>query len=425
MTIAGRNWAGSYEYAAPGLVAARTVEEARAAIRRAHREGGRVRALGTRHSFTDLPDTTGTLVSVLDLEPDPQLTPAGTVAVSAGVRYGVLAGWLEQQGRALHNLGSLPHISVAGATATGTHGSGLGNGVQSTALRAIEYLGADAEPHRVEPGDPDFPALAVGLGAFGVVTRVELATQPSYRMRQDVYSGLGWDALLADPRAVLGAAYSVSVFMSWGAELDGQVWRKARLDRDGEEAPETVLDARRRDDDLVGIAEGLEVDNLTEQGGRPGPWNLRLPHFRADATPSAGAELQTEYFVPFELAAEALAALRPLGELIRSRLLVTELRTTAADDLLLSGSSGRETLAIHFTWQRDLEGVGAIVPEIEAALAPLGARPHWGKVHGLDAAGIARVTPGLAAAREVFERVDPEGMFSNAHLERLGVRLPR
>ena len=411
MSAAGATWAGTHVFTAPALVEATTIDD----VRRVVAAGGAVRALGTRHSFHDLADTAGTLVTVTGIPADPVLDDArGEVTVGAGTRYGVLARWLEDRGRALHNLGSLPHISIAGATATGTHGSGHGNGSLSTAIRALEYVDAAGELRTARIGAPDFPALAVGLGAFGVVVRITLAVETSYRMRQDVHTGLTWDAFLADPDAVTGAAYSVSVFTTWDGDEVGDVWVKSRVDAVG--VPPGTR-PRAETAELVG-----STDNLTAQGGVEGAWCDRLPHFRLDSTPSNGDEIQSEYFVARSDAAAALAAVRRLGPDIRPHLLVSELRTVAADDLWLSGASGRDTLAIHFTWANHPEAVRGLLPRIEAALAPFGARPHWGKWHAFDAEAIAAVTPRLADARAVFARLDPEGRFANAHLHRLGVR---
>jgi xylitol oxidase len=409
----GSTWAGTHVFTAPALVEARTIDEVQSVVA----AGGPVRALGTRHSFHDLADTAGTLVTVTGIPADAVIDEERReVTVGAGTRYGVLARWLEDRGWALHNLGSLPHISIGGAIATGTHGSGHGNGSLATAVRRLEYVDATGALAEVRIGDPDFPALVVGLGAFGIVVRVTLAIEPSYRLRQDVYSGLSWEAFFADPDAVTGSAYSTSVFTMWGDDV-GDVWRKASLDAG--EPPAEWLGSRRRGDtaSLVGSTE-----NLTEQLGVPGAWCDRLPHFRLDATPSNGDEIQTEYFVARSDAVGALSAVRELGDDIRPHLMVSELRTVRADELWLSGASGRDTLAVHFTWANHPGPVRELLPRIEAALAPFAARPHWGKWHSMDAAAVAAVFPRLAAARAVLERLDPDGRFANDHLRRLGLR---
>lgn len=389
-------------------------------MRRVVAAGGHVHALGTRHSFHDIADSDGTLVTVTGIPAAPVLDAARReVTVGAGTRYGVLARWLEEHGWALHNLGSLPHISIGGATATGTHGSGDANGSLSTAVRALEYVDARGDLVECRIGDPDFPALAVGLGAFGIVVRITLAVEPTYRMRQDVYTGLTWERFLADPAAVTGSAYSVSVFTTWTGETVGDVWRKSRIEGvDEVEPPEEWLGARRRRDTapLVGSTENLTVH------GAPEAWCDVLPHFRLDGTPSNGDEIQSEYFVPRGSAAEALAAVRELAAAIAPHLLVSELRTAAADGLWLSGATGRDTLAIHFTWRNQPDAVRRLLPALDAALAPFGARPHWGKWHTMTAADVGAVFPRLGDAHAVYERLDPEGRFANAHLRRLGLR---
>lgn len=413
----GSTWSGTHHFRAPHLVRATTIAEVQQSVR----AGGKVRALGTRHSFHDLADTAGTLITVTGIDPDPQVdSHQRTVTVGAGISYGTLATWLQSQGWALHNMGSLPHISIGGAIATGTHGSGARNGALSTAVRTLEYVGADGELHTVSRADPDFNALVVGLGATGITTRLTLDIQPTYDVRQDIYYGMTWDTLLTNLDQIMTAAYSVSVFTIWDTDQVEQVWRKSRLNVDGD-PPDQWHDATRH---LVSNAQLVGGDQavLTEQGGAPGPWLERLPHFRLESTPSNGDEIQTEYFVDRAHAVPAITAVRALAARIDTLLLITELRTLAADDLWLSGAYGRDTLAIHFTWRNSPHEVAALLPEIEQALAPWGARPHWGKWHGFTAASLDAAHPRLADAREVFERHDPDGRFSNDHLERLGLR---
>jgi xylitol oxidase len=422
-----QTWAGTYTFTAPRIVEADSIEEVQQLVAHAADAGERVRALGTRHSFNGIADTTGTLVTVTRIDPDPVIDEvARTVTVGSGIRYGALAIWLEQHGWALHNMGSLPHISVGGATATATHGSGNALGVLSTAVRAIEYVAADGELATVRQGDPDFAGMVVGLGAYGIVVRTTLAIEPSFRMRQDVFGDLPWDVVLDDLEAVTGAAYSVSLFTDWLGDGLGLAVRKTRLNEGDDSIPEVPeewggasrlngLSIFGRDDD----------ENATPGDGTPGPWNERLPHFRFDGTPSVGDEIQTEYFVDRRQGADALRAVRALGDRIAPHLHITELRTAAADELWLSGAYQRAMLAIHFTWKNEPEAVHGLLPDIEAALAPFDARPHWGKVNTVDAATLARVHPRLADSRALFERLDPAGTFSNGYLEQRGVRETR
>jgi len=416
MTSELQTWAGTYRFTARQVIAARTVDD----VRRAVTAGGRVRALGTRHSFNDLADNGATLVTVTGIPPDPVLDEASrTVTVGAGTTYGALAAWLQERGWALANMASLPHISIAGATATGTHGSGSRNQILSAAVAGLGYVDADGGLRHAGRPDPGFDAMAVGLGAFGLVVRVTLDVEPSYLIRQDVYAGLSWDRVLADLDGVMSAAYSVSLFTDWESL---QAWAKWRVAEPGEATPGEFFGAHRH----PGPARLADapVDNLTAHGVA-GPWSERLPHFRADVTPSNGDEIQSEYFVDRRYGTQALDAVRRLAPLVTPLLLVSEIRATAPDRLWLSGSYDRETLAIHFTWRNRPDQVNAAVPEVEAALAPFGARPHWGKLSHVQAGQLEQLYPRLGDARALFERLDPEGQFSNRRLERLGVRAVR
>ncbi len=414
----GATWAGTHTFHASGLVEATGIEQVQELLAGSD---GPVRALGTRHSFNDLADTTGTLVTVTGIPSDPVLDEeARTVTVGAGVRYGVLAAWLHERGWALHNMGSLPHISVGGAVATGTHGSGLTNGCLADAVASLQLVDARGVLRTVTRGQDGFEGLVVGLGAYGVVVRLTLDIQPAYVVRQDVYRGLPWSALLDDLPGVMGAGYSVSAFTTWDEDTVQQVWRKTRIGV-GEEPGPTWLGSRLETPDESGLVDA-DPAQLTVRGGAEGPWLERLPHFRLDHTPSNGDEIQTEYFVDIEDGADALVAVRALAADIAPHLLVTELRTMAADGLWLSGAHGRDTLAIHFTWRNRPAEVAALTPRIEEALAPFGARPHWGKVHTMTADAVAAVHPRLAQARLLYEALDPTGRFANDHLRRLGIR---
>jgi xylitol oxidase len=417
-----RNWAGTHTFAAPRIVNATSIDEVRTLVADA------ARALGTRHSFTDLADSDGTLITVIDIPADPVFDEAaGSVTIGAGTRYGIAAAWLAEHGLAFHNMGSLPHISIGGAIATGTHGSGNDNGILSSAVSGLEYVDATGELVHVRRGDPGFDGLVIGLGAYGIVVRVTVDVQPAYRVRQDVYRDVPWDAVLADFEGVTGGAYSVSIFTNWLGDTIEQIWWKTRLVAGDDElpvVPESWLGVQ-RDSLTAGNLVETDPDNLTLQGGVPGDWWERLPHFRLESTPSNGDEIQTEYFIDRADGPAAITALRALGDRIAPLLLVTELRTAAPDKLWLSGAYHRDMLAVHFTWRNLPEEVRGVLPAIEEALAPFGARPHWGKLNLLTAERIAEVVPRLADARDLFERLDPAGTFTNAHLERIGVRLPR
>ena len=408
-----RNWGGNYRYRARALHLPTSVAE----LQRLVVSCRRLRAIGSRHSFNAIGD--GAELVNLDELPG-ELTIArdidrgtGTVSVPSHLRYGALADRLAAEGLALANLASLPHISVAGAVATGTHGSGVANGNLATAVAALELVHADGEVARLSRGEPDFDGAVVALGALGVVTRVVLDVQPAYDISQHVYEGLAWDALFDHFDAIFSAAYSVSVFLRWGERTD-QVWLKRRAEDPA--APEDLFGAHPAPVDRHPIA-GLDPVNCTPQLGRPGLWLDRLPHFRMGFTPSSGEEIQSEYHLPRERAVEAIDALRHVHAPLRELIQVTELRAIAADTLWLSPQYGRDTVAIHFTWAPDQAAVERALAEIEAILIPLGARPHWGKLFLARAADFVDGYERLGDFSALVRRFDPDGKFGNQWLE--------
>ncbi|WP_243737469.1 D-arabinono-1,4-lactone oxidase [Blastococcus xanthinilyticus] len=411
----GTNWAGNLTYRAARLHRPASVAELQAVVAGSER----VKALGSRHCFNDIADTRADLVALDGLPGEVQLEPSpdgsgGTAWVPGGARYSELLPRLAERGFALHNLASLPHITVVGATATGTHGSGNRNGSLSTAVTGLEIVRSDGELVRLPAGHPDLPGAVVHLGALGVVTRIGLRFQPTFQVRTTVFVGLTWDRLFADFDAVADAAYSVSVFTDWHEVT--QVWVKARTD-EPEVTPEEFFGARAATVPTH-MLPGTPVENLTDQLGLPGEWHERLPHFRTGFTPSNGDELQTEYFVPRRHGQQACDALRRLAPRIAPLLQVSELRTVAADELRLSPAQGGDVLALHFTWLPDEERVRALLPEIEAALRPFGARPHWGKLFTTGADELAARYPRMPEFRELVRRYDPRGAFRNDYLDR-------
>ena len=406
------NWAGTHRYRAHRLHRPGTVGELQELLARVPR----VRVLGSRHSFTDIADS-DELVSLERLPADVTVDrAAGTVSFTGPVRYGDLAGKLAGEGLALENLASLPHISVAGAVATATHGSGDANGNLATAVAALEVVTSGGEIVRAARGDEAFDGMVVGLGALGAVTRVTLDVRPAYEVRQRVYEGLAWDALSAHFDAVTALGHSVSVFTRWGGATD-QVWVKSVVADAPEDAPDDLFGARPATVDRHPIL-GIDPENCTPQLGRPGPWSDRLPHFKMGFTPSAGDEIQSEFVVARGRAIDAIEAVRGLADRVAPVLQVTEIRTIAADALWLSPQYGQDTVAIHFTWKPDPGAVARVLEDVEAALAPYGARPHWGKTFLAGADAIAPLYERLPDFRALAERLDPRGAFRNAWLER-------
>jgi alditol oxidase len=404
-----RNWGGNYRYRARELHRPSTLTE----LQRLVVSCRRLRVIGSRHSFNAIGDG-DELVTLDDLPDDVTIDrDALTVSLPSHLRYGQLADRLAAEGLALANLASLPHISVVGAVATGTHGSGVANGNLATAVAALELVGSDGEMAWLRRGEPDFDGAVVALGALGIVTRVVLDVQPAYEISQHVYEGLAWDALFEHFDAIFSAAYSVSVFLRWGDRTD-QVWLKRRAA--DPPAPEELFGAAPAPVDRHPIL-GLDPVNCTPQLGRPGPWMDRLPHFRMGFTPSSGEEIQSEYHLPRERAVEAIDALRALGATLQELVQVTELRSIAADTLWLSPQYRRDTVAIHFTWASDQPAVERVLAEIEAVLMPLGARPHWGKLFLAKAADLAGTYDRLADFSALVQQLDPSGKFRNQWLE--------
>ena len=415
MTSAEKNWAGNITFGARRLCVPRSVRELREAVA----ASDAVRPLGSRHSFNTIADTPGDQVSLAGLPRVVDIDVSGrSVGLTAGLRFGEFAAELHERGFALANLGSLPHISVAGAVATGTHGSGVGNRSLAGSVRALSLVTADGGTRTLTRTDEDFAGAVVSLGALGVVTSLDLDLVPAFDVRQWVYEDLPETTLTARFDEVMSAAYSVSVFTDWTPGPVGQVWLKQRVDS-GEpaEMPAEWLGARLADGPRHPIP-GVPAVNCTEQRGVPGPWYQRLPHFRMEFTPSNGDELQSEYFVARTDAVAAYEALARLRNRIAPVLQISEIRTVAADDLWLSPAHGRDSVAFHFTWAPDAAAVAPVVEAIEEALSPFGARPHWGKVFSTDPEVLRTLYPRYADFEELMAGHDPEGVFRNPFLDR-------
>jgi alditol oxidase len=415
------NWAGNLTYRAARVVHPATIDE----LQQALAAGGPVRVLGTRHSFNDLADTEGTLIATdrLPVHVDTS-SGRGVVRLLGGLRYGDLAPRLHERDLALANLASLPHISIAGAIATGTHGSGDRIGSLATAVRSIAFVTPGGEHRLLQRGEDDFAGAVVHLGALGVVTGLELEVEPTYDVAQTVYEHPAWDAILAELDAVTALGTSVSIFTTWArTDVADQLWVKQRLPIETDAAASVALIKRlgaRAASDPRHPIPGMAADACTPQLGEPGPWHERLPHFRLEFTPSAGEELQSEYLVPRADAVAALEVVRSLSTRIAPLLLTSEVRTVRADDLWLSPAHGVDVVGIHFTWRRDEAAVRALLPALEAAL-PETARPHWGKVFTLPGDELRRRYPRFDDFAALRERHDPEGRLRNVFLERIGL----
>ncbi|GAB4107454.1 FAD-binding protein [Micromonospora taraxaci] len=403
-----RNWAGNVRYAARAFHRPTSTDE----LRRLVAGSTRLRAVGSGHSFNRFGDTDGDLVSLAGLPQTVEVDhERGQVTVSGAMRYGDLARQLHTQGYALANLASLPHISVAGAVATATHGSGQTHGNLASAVAGLELVTADGDLLRVDRDTDRFAGMVVGLGALGLVTRVTLDVVPAFELRQYVRLNLDREAL----DEALGSAYSVSVFTDWRTPRLREVWRKQAADQPPPSAD--WLGTTAADEPRHPVL-GMPPENCTPQLGEPGPWHERLPHFKLGFTPSSGDELQSEYHVPRSAAVDALAALDDVAHLIAPVLLVCELRTVAADELWLSPNHRRDSFVVHFTWIEDTAAVLPVVAAVEERLAPFAPRPHWGKVFVTDPAELASRYPHYADFTTLLTDLDPKGTFRTDVLDR-------
>jgi alditol oxidase len=416
-----RNWAGNLTYRASTIHEPASVDEVRAIVRTVGRRSGRVRALGTRHSFSDVADTDGDLLSLAALPRRFEVdASARTVTVDAGVRFGALAPALDEAGFALHTMASLPHIAVAGAVATATHGSGVTRRNLSAAVVAMELVTADGDlvPFDRREGPDAMDGAVVSLGALGIVTALTLAVVPAYAMSQDVYEDLPIDAFCERFDEIAGMAESVSFFTGWRGPTIDQVWVKSRVE------PGSAMDLPDRVHGAAGATverhpiRGLDPSAATPQLGAVGRWYERLPHFRLDHTPSSGDELQAELFIDRRHAGDAFLALDRMRDELAPLVQVSEIRTIAADGLWLSPAYRRDSVAFHFTWVPDAEAVGPMLRRVEVALEPFEPRPHWGKLSSIPPDAVRARYERSSEFVTLAERLDPRGMFRNAFVER-------
>ncbi len=408
------NWAGNIAYSTDRLHEASTVEEIRSHLR----SEDKLKVLGTRHCFNSIADSRYNLLSLKPMQEMTLDASRGTVTVGAGVKYGQLGPYLDSKGFALHNLASLPHISVAGACSTATHGSGEKNGNLASVVAGLELVTAAGDLVKLsrESNGAEFPGAVVGLGALGVITRVTLKVQPTYRVRQYVYQDLPLRQMQDHFDEIQASGYSVSLFTDWRGKKISELWIKSR---EGEgrpfSAPQELFGSKLAHHNLHPIA-GLSAENCTEQMGVPGPWYDRLPHFRMGFTPSAGKELQTEYLLPRRHAVEAILAVERLQEQVSPHLLISEIRTIAADDLWMSTCYRRPSVAIHFTWKPDWPAVRRVLPIVERELSPFQPRPHWGKLFTMAPAELRSRYEKLDDFLKLVAKYDPNGKFRNDFL---------
>ncbi|MEO6510933.1 MAG: FAD-binding protein [Nocardioides sp.] len=397
-----RNWAGNHRYRAARVVTPSSVEELREIVTTADR----VRALGSRHSFNRICDTSGVLIDTRALVTGPILDEErGSMTVSPGVTFGAVAQALDGTRWALPNLGSLPHISVIGAVSTGTHGSGTGNQVLAASVTRMRLMLADGFTVDVRRGDDTFEGCVVSVGALGVVLEVDLQLVPTFDVVQTLDDAGAWEhAYLAVPE-VLSSAYSVSVFTRWGRGAT-EILAKHRV----ESAADHVSPSTKETSMLL-----VDGPNLTARDARVS-WSAGLPHFRMEFEPSFGEEIQSEFFVSSGDTVEALAAVTALADVLDPHLIVSEIRAIASDSLWLSPAYGRDSTSLHFTWKLEPEPVERVNALVAEALAPLAARPHWGKRFPGGTA-LRDSYPRAASFLSLAQDLDPTRKFTNDFID--------
>lgn len=409
-----KNWAGNYTYTAANLIEPTSVEEVQQVVKKLNKQ----KALGSAHCFNDIADSPTHQISTKKLNKVVQLDTANqTITVEAGARYGDFAQTLHEKGYALHNLASLPHISVAGACATATHGSGVANGNLATGVVALELVKPDGSLVNLDQNHPDFNAVVVGLGAFGIITKVTLAVQPTYAVRQDVFLDLPLAAVVSHFDAIMRSGYSVSLFTDWMDSKVSEVWIKRRTDTEMADLGHDFYGAKPATTNMHPIV-AISPENCTAQMGIPGPWYDRLPHFKMGFMPSAGEELQSEYFIPREHAVDAMLAIEKMKDDIYPHILISEIRSIAADAFWMSPCYQQDCITIHTTWKQKPKEVLALLPRIEAALAPYNVKPHWGKLFTIDAKTLQSRYQKQADFVALAKTYDPEGKFVNTYLRR-------
>ena len=410
-----QNWAGNLIYSTDKLDEVKSATQVQELVKKYPK----MKVLGTRHCFNKIADTKDRFVTLVGMKDDISLDNAAkTVTVNSGIKYGQISPHLHEKGFALHNLASLPHISVAGACATATHGSGEKNGNLSTAVSAMEMVTAAGDIVKLsrEKDGEKFKAAVVNLGALGVVTKVTLDIQPTFLMTQHVYENLPLTQLKDHFDEIEASGYSVSLFTNWQSQNITEVWLKGKAGDITAGKPEAEwFGAKLATKNLHPIPE-LSSENCTEQMGVSGPWYERMPHFKMGFTPSSGVELQSEYYVPRQNAVDAIMAISKLGSQVGPHLLTSEIRTIAADDLWMSPCYKQDCVTIHFTWKQDWPAVSKLLPIIERELAPFHAKPHWGKLFTIAPAQLEKLFPKLLEFRQVAKEYDPKGKFRNDFL---------
>jgi len=424
-----RNWGRNQTCSPVATELPRSELEVVEAVARARVAGQTVKVVGSGHSFTDIACTDGRLLSIDLLDRVVAVDhEACTITVEAGMAIRRLNHELAERGLALSNMGDIDSQTIAGAISTGTHGTGARFGGLATFLRAMEMVTADGEVLRCSPDEePDvFHTARVGLGALGVVTKVTLQCEPAFNLHHierprrlpDVLASLDEEvqandhfefywlphtdscAIIANNRTE-DATLEKSAYKTWRAEVFYPNFFFGALVAAGRAVPRTVPR-------IAGVVAGtLGTTELTKRSDRIFV-STRLIRF-----------IEMEYAIPREHAAEAVLAVRDMVDEKGFRVsFPVEVRFVAADDIPLSMASGREScfIAVHMARGVDHE---PYFRSVESIMDRFGGRPHWGKLHHQEAATLETRYPEWSRFRDVRARLDPDGRFRNAYLDRV------
>ena len=401
-----KNWAGNIKFQDSKTIAPKSIAE----IQNIVRKNPKVKARGTAHCFNTIADTKH-LALLLDQMPKEIIInkEKKSVTVSAGLKYGEVAEELHKNGWALHNLASLPHISIAGAIATGTHGSGSNNGILATAVKSFDVVLADGSFRNINSSDGDlFYGGVIGLGLIGIVVRVELEIQPTFNLGQNVYLEMSRNNFRNNFEEIMNSGYSVSYVTTWQQAVDGEVWVKFL---EGSNPPKELFGSKPATEKLH-LLKNHSAEPCNDQLGIIGPWHLRLPHFKMEFTPSSGTELQSEFFVNKAQASSVLLALEAIADQISIPLMGSEIRTIASDNFWMSPQYKSDDVGLHFTWKQVPETFEA-VKAIEEVLAAFHYRPHLGKIYSATPAYISSVFPKFKNFQQLITEIDPKNKFGN------------
>ena len=422
------NWAGTASCVPGSFAEPGSEEELRGVVLAAAARGERVKVRGGGHSFSDAACTEGLLISLDRLCRVLSIGPL-EVEVEAGLRLDALNEALAGAGLALGVVGSIARQSVAGAIATGTHGSGPRHGSLASLVIGLRLLCADGSFRDLAPGDEHFDAACVGLGALGIVTRVRLRCERAFRL-EELAGPVPFDeALAALPELVRQETYVKLWWLPHTSVV--QVYRCRRT-----EARSTFRALQRWFDDRV---VNRLIFSALLRASRLASWIIpvlnrlvRVAYFRPSrkvarsdlaltiAMPPRHCEI--EYALPIAEAGAALRAVRALIDREGLRVnFVVELRFVAADTAWLSPAFGRDTVYVGAYMAR-AAGLERYFHAFEQEMIARGGRPHWGKQFAAGAGQLAALCPNLARFSALRDRLDPHGLFDNAFLARV---LPR